>query len=216
MTAPKKQSTAKPRKSRAKKPAQAPKPAPKLSVDDRRTAFVEAYLQNGGNATQAALAAGFSKRSAYSTGGRLVKHAEVLARIEQRQAELRKKFELTTETLLNNLRQAVMFDPRKLYDENGALKSVADLDDDTAMALTGLEQCDEFEGRGASRKWVGITKKIKWLDKNVARDQANKILGMYEKDNTQPRAAIADAMTEANRIAKTQAAFDKHLGRDKS
>lgn len=187
-----------------------------MTVAERRTAFVEAYLQNGGNATQAALAAGFSPKTAYVSGHRQLKHDQVRAQIEQRQAELRKKFELTTETLLNNLRQAVMFDPRKLYDENGALKPVTELDDDTAMALTGLEQCDEFEGRGAARKWVGITKKLKWLDKNVARDQANKILGLYEKDNTQPNAAIAEAMKEANSIAKTRAAFDKVLGRTPS
>ena len=126
-----------------------------------------------------------------------MKHAEVLAQIEQRQAELRKKFELTTESVLNNLRQTLHFDPRKLYDEHGNLKPVHELDDDTAMALTGLEQIEEFSGRGTARVHVGMTKKVKWVDKNVARDQANKILGNYQKDNEQPGAAIAKAVTKS-------------------
>lgn len=211
MTTPKKQTTAKPRKTRAKKTAKVIENAQKLTVAERRTAFIEAYLQNGGNATQAALAAGFSQRSAYSTGGRLVKHAEVSAQIEQRQAQLRQKFELTTETLLLSLRQAVMFDPRKLYDENGNLKPIADLDDDTALALTGLEQSEEFAGRGEGRAQVGVTKKVKWLDKNVARDQANKILGMYQKDNEQPNAALAQAVGDG--LDKLQERFKKVLSK---
>lgn len=166
------------------------------------------------------MAAGFSERSAYSTGGRLLKRAEVSHRIEQRQAELRQKHELTTESVLASLRQAIQFDPRKLYNPDGSLKRVIDLDDDTAMALAGVEAVESASasvGPDGEVAYVPIsTKKLKWLDKNAARDQANKILGHYKKDNEQPNAAVADAMKEANSIAKTRAAFDKMLGRTPS
>jgi len=148
---------------------------------NRRKLFIEAYLTNGGNASQAAIAAGYSPHTAGVTGSRLLKHAEVLAQLQQRRNALLSKLELTTESVLKSLAQAVHFDPRKLYDASGGLKPVHDLDEDTAMALSGFEVTEEKD-RG---KVVGFTKKVKWLDKNAAREQAMKHLGLYEQDNKQ-------------------------------
>jgi phage terminase small subunit len=148
---------------------------------NRRKLFIEAYLTNGGNASQAAIAAGYSPHTAGVTGSRLLKHAEVLAQLQQRRNALLSKLELTTESVLKSLAQAVHFDPRKLYDASGGLKPIHDLDEDTAMALSGFEVTEEKD-RG---KVVGFTKKVKWLDKNAAREQAMKHLGLYEQDNKQ-------------------------------
>jgi len=113
------------------------------------------------------------------------------------------KLELTTESVLRSLAQAVHFDPRKLYDEHGNLKPITELDDDTAMALSGVEVMEEFAGRGEKRELVGYTKKVKWLDKNAARDQAMKHLGMFREDNNQrnplsdlPRDMIKDLVAK--------------------
>lgn len=52
-----------------------------LTTKQRR--FIDAYLVSG-NATQAAIEAGYSERSAYSQGSRLLKNAEVLEQVEGR------------------------------------------------------------------------------------------------------------------------------------
>lgn len=151
----------------------------------RRKLFVEAYLSNGGNATQAAISAGLSAKTAGVTGHKLLKHAEVSALLKQRQTELAKKYELTTDSVIKSLAQAVHFDPRKLYNADGTLKAVHELDEDTAMALSGFEVAEE-KGTGDDRgKVIGYTKKVKWLDKNAAREQAMKHLGLYLEDNKQ-------------------------------
>lgn len=54
----------------------------------KQRAFVEAYLANGFNATQAAVAAGYSPKTAYSQGSRLLKNVEVRAAIETRMLEM--------------------------------------------------------------------------------------------------------------------------------
>lgn len=95
--------------------------------------------------------------------------------LEQRQAALVEKFSLNTESVLRNLSQAIFFDPRKMFNPDGSVKRLIDLDDDTAMALSGFETI-EMAG-----EVVATTKKVKWLDKNAARDQANKILGQYKE-----------------------------------
>lgn len=115
----------------------------------------------------------------------MLKDAKVLQQIEERQQELASKYELTTESVIKSLSQAVHFDPRKLYRDDGTLKLVTELDDDTAAALSGFEVTEE-KGSGDDRgKVVGYTKKIKWLDKNTAREQAMKHLGLYMEDNRQ-------------------------------
>ena len=161
--------------------------------------FVDAYIANGANATQAAIAAGYSPKTAAQQGSRLLKDVQVMSMLSQRQAQLAQKFELTAENVLRSLSQAIHFDPRKLYAEDGSLKAITDLDDDTAAALAGLEVTEEFQGRGDDRESVGFTKKVKWLDKNTAREQAMKHLGLYEKDNGQrsPFAGMSRDMLKA-------------------
>lgn len=175
------------------------------SAAHRRKLFAETYLTNGENASKAAVAAGFSPKTAGAAGARLLKHVEVLTIIEQRRAELTQKYEITTDTVIRSLAQAVHFDPRKLYRADGSLKDVTELDDDTAMALTGMEVSEECgpdpvdvklepqpHGGGLKRSTartvlIARTKKLKWLDKNQAREQAMKHLGLFKRDNEQSR-----------------------------
>lgn len=49
----------------------------------RQLAFIDAYLANGFNATQAALTAGYSAKTAYSQGQRLLKHVEIAAAVRK-------------------------------------------------------------------------------------------------------------------------------------
>ena len=201
MTAPKGKKRPKPKQTSQKDTAAA-----------RRARFIEALLSNGENISQAALAAGFSPKSAASQGSRLLKHVEVQQALNTRRTEVLQKFQLTTERTLQEIARLAYSDPRRLFGPDGRLKAIHELDDDAAATIASIE-ADEINADGAV---IGVTRKIKVWDKNSALDKAMKHLGLYEKDNAQPAAAIADAMTEANRIAKTQAAFDKHLGRTPS
>lgn len=156
----------------------------------RRALFVEAYITNGGNATQAGIAAGLSPKTAASQGARLSNHVEVKAALAKRQEELANRYKLTTENVIKSLAQAVFFDPRKLYNADGSLKPVHELDEDTAAALAGLEVVEMAGGAqiggGAALQHVAMyTKKVKWIDKNTARDQAMRHLGQYKPETVE-------------------------------
>lgn len=176
------------KKAATKKPQASQRPkasSSQAAAEQRRVLFIEAYLANGGNATNAAKAAGFSEKTAHVQGCVLLKHPKVIHRLDERRKELSQKYALTTENVMKSLSQAIFFDPRNLYDQNGNLKAIADLDDDTAQALSGFEVTEE-RGDSENRSLVtGYTKKVKWLDKNTAREQAMKHLGLYEQDNKQ-------------------------------
>lgn len=65
--------------------------------------FVDEYLVNGFNATEAAKSAGYSDKSAYSQGHRLLKKAEIKKAIEKAQNKLSEKLEITKESLIQEL-----------------------------------------------------------------------------------------------------------------
>jgi phage terminase small subunit len=69
---------------------------PRAGTAERRQAFVQAYLANGHNATQAAIAAGYSARTAYSQGQRLLKNVEVAGRLASLAEKTADAAELTT------------------------------------------------------------------------------------------------------------------------
>lgn len=53
------------------------------NLTEKRKLFVMLYLSNGFNATQAAIGAGYSEKTAYSIGSELLKNPEVRAFIKQ-------------------------------------------------------------------------------------------------------------------------------------
>lgn len=212
----------------SRKKAAVPRKTPTAgSAEQRRKLFIEAFLSNGENVTEAALAAGFAPKSASSQGSRLLKTAKVKAEIDKRRAEIiesiQDKTNLTVARVLESLAHAVLFDPRKLYREDGTLKPVNELDDATAMALTGFEIVEEYapnaptelepqaHGGGLKRfrrTVVGHTAKVKWLDKNTAREQALKHLGLFDKDNRQRIDPLLALLAAVNPKAVTVVATD--------
>lgn len=168
-----------------KLPARVKAGTSKRSAEEKRVLFAESFITNNENITQAAIDAGFSEKTAYQAGSRLLKDVRVLALIEQRRAALRSKMEITTERVLKERARLAFFDPRKLFDATGRPIPIHELDDDTAAALAGLDVLEEFEGTGKDRKFIGFTKKYKLADKGASLTALEKHLGMYEKDNSQ-------------------------------
>jgi phage terminase small subunit len=168
------------------KPFGRPKPGTsKSAAEQRRIGFVENYIMNGGNATQAAIDCGYSPKTAGVQGARLLKDVRIKKEIEERQKRLAKKLELRTEDVLKELARIVYADPRKAFDSRGVLLPVNEWPDDVAAMIASIEVEELFEGSGKDRVWTGYTKKVKLWDKNSAIDKAMKHLGQYEKDNKQ-------------------------------
>lgn len=165
----------------------------KASAAQRRMLFVDAYIANGENATQAAITAGYSPKTADQQGSRLLKDVKVKTVLEARRAALREKSGLSVERTLREVARLAYADIRKLYNDDGSLRLPKDLDDDAAAVVAGFEADEIFEGKGADRKLIGYARKAKLFDKNAALEKAMKFHGLYEKDNDQLGNAVARA-----------------------
>lgn len=156
----------------------------------RKAVFVEAFIANGGNATQAAITAGYSEKTAGSQGQRLLKDVEISKALGERQQKLAEKHALTTESVIAELSKIVHADPRKLFRDDGSMIPVHEWPDGMAGAVASVEVDELFIGSGKDREQIGHTKKIKLWDKNSAIEKAMKHLGLFEKDNAQKASAL--------------------------
>lgn len=145
----------------------------KASAADRRIAFVDAYLSNNCNATQAAIAVGYSPVNARRQGYRLVTDVHITALLDKKRAEIAASTGLNTEAIIREIGRLCISDVRKLVDKNGQTLLPHELDADTAAAISSFEV--GFDG----------SVKYKFADKGSALEKAAKILGLYETDNRQ-------------------------------
>lgn len=77
-----------------------------MALTAKQKAFVQEYLVDL-NATQAAIRAGYSKRSAYSTGQRMLKNDEVQKAIQKAQKRREERTEVTQDYVIAKLREIV-------------------------------------------------------------------------------------------------------------
>lgn len=165
----------------------------------RNAAFVASYLKCR-NATQAAIAAGYSEGTARQQGSRLLTNAVIRAEIDAHQAEVLEQVKVDTgislERTLAEIARIAFFDPRRMFNEKGEPRSITELDDETAAVVAGLDVLEEWEGSGDDRRLVGYVKKWKLSDKKGALDMLMKHLGGYKVDNEQAGAAVGRFVLE--------------------
>jgi len=187
----------------------------------KQAAFIAEYLIDG-NATQAAIRAGYSAKTAHVIGQENLKKPAIASLLSQKQSviaarqdERLEAMELTEERVMRETARLAFFDPRKMFAADGRPLAINELDSDTAACIVGLDVLEEYSGTGKDRILIGQVKKYKIADKNSALERAAKILGMFKKDNEQPLAGLAKSMalSDTERAVRMAALMAKAQGR---
>jgi phage terminase small subunit len=122
----------------------------------------------------------------------------VAAEIERLEAELiqrmRERLGLSLERILQSIARSALYDPRKLFHADGRPKDITELDDDTAMAIEGIEVVETYAGTGEERVFTGYVKKYKLARRSAAQDMLMKHLGGYKADDDSNGAGAANAL----------------------
>lgn len=160
-----------------------------MALNSKQMRFVEEYCVDM-NATQAALRSGYSQKTAYSQGQRLLKHAEVAAAIDKKREALTEKTDDLALQAVRELARIGLVDPRNLFDSDGNPLPITALDDATAAAIQGIDVVTT----GNADTGVGVITKIRFCDKNSALDKILKHLGLYERDNKQRIDPVAEVL----------------------
>ena len=94
----------------------------KLTAKQQR--FIEEYLVSF-NATDAAIKAGYSEKTAYSIGNENLSKPEIKAEIERLQGETSKSIQVTKESLINDLlriKDLCITNPRAVHNSTKAIE----------------------------------------------------------------------------------------------
>lgn len=162
-----------------------------MALTEKQKRFVEEYLVDL-NATQAAIRAGYSERTARSIGAENLTKPDIQDAVQDAKKRREERTEITQDRVLQEYARVAFFDPRKLFAENGKPVNISELDDDTAAALAGLDVMEEYEGVGESREFVGYTKKYKIANKLQALEALGRHLGVFDRTNGAKNANSAE------------------------
>ncbi|MCY1388615.1 Terminase small subunit [compost metagenome] len=144
-----------------------------MALTPKQRRFVDEYLIDL-SATQAAIRAGYSQKTAGSIGEENLRKPEIAAAIAERMKDREQRTEITQDRVLQELARLAFLDVRKAFNADGSLKPIHELDDDTAAAVAGMDIAEIGSGEDA----IGFVKKIKLSDKKGALELVMRHLGM--------------------------------------
>lgn len=129
------------------------------------------------NATQAYVRAGYSRKGAAQSAAALLRNPKIGGRVAELQGKLANKLEITAERVLRETARLAFSDPRKFFKEDGTLKAITELDDDTAASLSSFEVVAKVVpgGEGATED----VRKFKVWDKPTALGLLGKHLNLF-------------------------------------
>ena len=178
-------------------------------MTDAQKRFCDEYLidLNATRAYKVAYSRCKKDETASVNGSKLLRNTKVQEYISKKQKEIEKRTEVTQDMVIKELAKIAFLDIRKLYTENGQLKNVTDIDDDTAGAISSLETLEEYDGYGDDREKIGDTQKVKLLDKTKALELLGRHLGIFNdkldvnvKEKEEKKNAISDILSQMKSV----------------
>mgnify|MGYP000068340464 FL=1 len=163
-----------------------------MALTDKQKRFCEEYLIDL-NATQAAIRAGYSPKTAEQTASRLLRNVKVQEYIAKRQKELSRSTEITQERVIkelaliafsNNADYAHVVEKKMQVEADGALVDVLDKDGNPVMYRT-VEPVLTEELTEEQKRALAVIKKgrdgleVKSCDKVKALELLGKHLGIF-------------------------------------
>lgn len=135
-----------------------------MALNDKQEMFCREYLVDL-NATQAAIRAGYSEKTARATGCENLTKPNIAERIIQLKQERNEQVGIDAAYVLKRLVEIDQMDVLDIMTDDMSIKPVSEWPLSWRRYLSGFDLADMFEGRGEDREMVGILKKIKWPDK---------------------------------------------------
>lgn len=138
-------------------------------LTDKQAAFVAEYLVDL-NATQAAIRAGYSERTAYRIGAELLQKTSVAEAIAAGQAKRAQRVEITADRVVAELAKIAFADPRDLMEwgpDGVKLKASADLTEEQAASVAEVSETTTKDGGSLKLKKHDKVKALELLGRHI-------------------------------------------------
>ncbi|MDG4650102.1 terminase small subunit [Roseibacterium sp. SDUM158017] len=177
-----------------------------MALTARQARFVEEYLIDL-NATQAAIRAGYSEKTARSQGQRLLTNVDVETAIQEGKARRSERTEVTQDRVIAELAKIGFSDVRRMLTPSGSLLNPADMGDEIAGAIASVEVVTKRLPGAEGEAEVEYVNKIRMWDKKGALETLLKHLGGMPDEDDAPALNItitSDAPVSDVRVTRHQ------------
>lgn len=175
----------------------------------RQSKFIDEYMVDL-NATRAAIAAGYSKKTAAQTGWENLRKPQIAGEISQRQKKLSNRLEVTAENVVNELAKLAFANIGDFYtirDGRLEIDTNALTDPMKAAALTQVDIIDKPSGDQII--------KIRLCDKRSALTDLGKHLGLFAEKTAEVAATPESEISDRDLALDVLYLFDSALRKTK-
>lgn len=160
------------------------KGVPKLTEKQKR--FCHEFLIDG-NGAQAAIRAGYSKRSAQMIASESLTKPIVSNYLSKLRNELMERNKLKADDIIQELKALGFWNIQDIVEEGNIIKDITKLPRELTKSIVGIKTKTTFlpNPDGAGPPIEEVTTEIKMVDKRGALVDLGKHLGIFEKDNRQ-------------------------------
>lgn len=135
----------------------------------KQSQFISYYLANNGNATQAAIKAGYSKRTAGQVACEILKNPNIVQEISNRQSQAMEKIDITFEWKIEKLKEAL----EAALDGRGTPTG--------AVNVSGVVNCinelNKMHGHHSAEKVINTN-----INSDIDRDVMAELIKKYTKE----------------------------------
>ena len=139
--------------------------------------FAEEFIKDF-NATEAAIRAGYSKKTARQQGSRLLSNVDIQSYITALKEKSTKRNDITVDRVLQELALIAFLDVKEFYNEDGTVKRVHEIEETARRAISSVSTKEIVIGRGEDAELFNI-ETIKSGDKLKALELLGRYLAMF-------------------------------------
>ncbi len=154
-------------------------------LNPRQKLFCQLYVENF-NATDAALRAGYSKKTATAIGAENLRKPYIQDFIEEIQLQRRIKADLTEQQILEELKSLGFYSIKTFILSDNTITKLSSLTTEQLRPVVGIRVKETITGTGKNKQ-KEITTELKLADKRAALMDLGRHLGIFEKDNNQKK-----------------------------
>ena len=149
-----------------------------MALTPKQQRFVGEYLVDL-NATQAAIRAGYSEKTARAIGCENLTKPDIQEAIAAAQRQLAEQPGITAKRVKQELARLAFSDVRSLFDKGGSLRPIHELSDDEAAAVASLEVI--IKNAQAGDGHTDTVHKVKVWDKTKSLELLGKHFGLFDE-----------------------------------
>lgn len=173
-----------------------------MALTPKQSRFVDEYLVDL-NATQAAVRAGYSAKTANEQGARLLAKVSIQAAVQSRMKHREQRTQVDADYVIKRLQEIDQMDVFDILNDDMSLKPIGQWPRTWRLSISGIDLSElVMGGESEQDRTVRLLKKIKWPDKVKNLELLGRHFGIFnDKLDVSGQVSVVDRILQARKRA---------------